>query len=214
MRCNTYSMHHPPGTPLHLTPFHYYHHHFSFPFVSSLYTISLPLHNPTSHIARSISHQPPSQRLIHLLSCPPGAPSPGGGAPPTPAAPGGGGRGAPPAPGGGTGNWKFGGSPPGGGNGRPPGGGGGNGRPPGSGGGIAAAPLGPGGKGKGGRPFGGGIMPPGMGNGGGGTPPGNANGGGIMGCPPRFCPSMGLDEDWPSAAYEEVIESMTDWAFS
>ncbi len=25
---------------------------------------------------------------------------------------------------------------------------------------------------------------------------------------------MGFDEDWPSAAYEDVIESMTDWAFS
>ena len=46
------------------------------------------------------------------------------------------------------------------------------------------------------------------------VPPGNANGGGIIGCPPGFCPSMGLDADWPSAAYEEVIESMTDWAFS
>jgi len=25
---------------------------------------------------------------------------------------------------------------------------------------------------------------------------------------------MGFDDDWPSAAYEEVMESMTDWAFS
>lgn len=25
---------------------------------------------------------------------------------------------------------------------------------------------------------------------------------------------MGLALDWPSAAYEEVMESMTDWAFS
>lgn len=25
---------------------------------------------------------------------------------------------------------------------------------------------------------------------------------------------MGLEEDWPSAAYEDVMESMTDWAFS
>jgi hypothetical protein len=27
------------------------------------------------------------------------------------------------------------------------------------------------------------------------VPPGNANGGGIIGCPPGFCPSIGLDED-------------------
>jgi hypothetical protein len=59
------------------------------------------------------------------------------------------------------------------------------------------------------------MPPPGIGNGGGGTPPGNANGGGgIMGCPPGFWPSIGLDADCPSAAYEEVMESMTDWAFS
>lgn len=25
---------------------------------------------------------------------------------------------------------------------------------------------------------------------------------------------MGFEEDWPSAAYEEVMESITDWAFS
>jgi hypothetical protein len=48
----------------------------------------------------------------------------------------------------------------------------------------------------------------------GGVPPGKGNGGGIIGCPPGFCPSIGFDEDWPSAAYEEVMESMTDWAFS
>lgn len=37
------------------------------------------------------------------------------------------------------------------------------------------------------------------------------NGGGFT---PGFCPSMGFDDDCPSAAYEEVIESMTDCAFS
>lgn len=37
------------------------------------------------------------------------------------------------------------------------------------------------------------------------------NGGGPA---PTFCPSMGFDADCPSAAYEFVIESMTDWAFS
>lgn len=45
-------------------------------------------------------------------------------------------------------------------------------------------------------------------------PPGNPNGGGIIGWTPGFWPSIGFDEDWPSAAYEEVIESITDWAFS
>jgi hypothetical protein len=75
--------------------------------------------------------------------------------------------------------------------------------------------------------------PPAMPNGGGGTPPRGScqymhyeklswfgclpaaklNGGG-KGCTPGFWPSMGFEEDWPSAAYEEVMESMTDWAFS
>lgn len=40
------------------------------------------------------------------------------------------------------------------------------------------------------------------------VPPGNANGGG--GWTPGFCPSIGFEEDWPSAAYEDVMESMTD----
>lgn len=41
-----------------------------------------------------------------------------------------------------------------------------------------------------------GIPIPGMGNGG-GTPPGKPKGGG---CTPGFWPSMGFEEDWPSAA--------------
>lgn len=45
-------------------------------------------------------------------------------------------------------------------------------------------------------------------------PPGKPNGGGIMGCTPGFWPSMGFEADCPSAAYEFVIESMTDCAFS
>lgn len=45
-------------------------------------------------------------------------------------------------------------------------------------------------------------------------PPGKPNGGGIIGGPPGFLPSMGFDDDCPSAAYELVIESMTDCAFS
>ena len=44
-------------------------------------------------------------------------------------------------------------------------------------------------------------------------PPGNGKGG-IMGCTPGFLPSIGFDADWPSAAYELVIESITDCAFS
>jgi hypothetical protein len=44
-------------------------------------------------------------------------------------------------------------------------------------------------------------------------PAAKLNGGG-KGCTPGFWPSMGFEEDWPSAAYEEVMESMTDWAFS
>jgi len=85
----------------------------------------------------------------------------------------------------------------------------------------------------------GGGIPPGMpGKGGGGRPPGipgidmwkgGAPGGG-KGMPPGpmpgmgpspgaippgwFCGSMGLAWAWPSAAYEDVMESMTDWAFS
>lgn len=35
-----------------------------------------------------------------------------------------------------------------------------------------------------------------------------------MGCTPGFEFSIGFDEDWPSAAYELVMESITDWAFS
>jgi hypothetical protein len=46
------------------------------------------------------------------------------------------------------------------------------------------------------------------------SPPGKLNGGGGKGCTPGFWPSMGFEDDWPSAAYEEVMESMTDWAFS
>jgi hypothetical protein len=42
-------------------------------------------------------------------------------------------------------------------------------------------------------------------------PPGKANGGG---CTPGFWPSMGFDADCPSAAYEFVMESITDCAFS
>lgn len=44
------------------------------------------------------------------------------------------------------------------------------------------------------------------------SPPGNPNGGG--GGPPGFCPSIGFEADCPSAAYELVIESITDCAFS
>lgn len=45
------------------------------------------------------------------------------------------------------------------------------------------------------------------------VPPGNGgNGGGAW--TPGFWPSMGFDADCPSAAYEFVMESMTDWAFS
>ena len=45
--------------------------------------------------------------------------------------------------------------------------------------------------------------------------PGNPKGGGGNGCPgPGCCPSMGFAPAWPSAAYEDVMESMTDWAFS
>lgn len=58
-----------------------------------------------------------------------------------------------------------------------------------------------------------GIMPVGMPGNGGGAPPGKPNGGG-KGAAPGFCPSIGFEDDCPSAAYEEVIESMTDWAFS
>lgn len=52
-------------------------------------------------------------------------------------------------------------------------------------------------------PPGGGIMPPGGGIGmggkpGGGMPPGKAKGGG--GATPGFWPSIGFEEDWPSAA--------------
>lgn len=66
--------------------------------------------------------------------------------------------------------------------------------------------------------------PPGGGKGNGGAGiPGTANGGGIPpgkapgkggGATPGFWPSIGFDADCPSAAYEEVMESMTDWAFS
>jgi len=45
--------------------------------------------------------------------------------------------------------------------------------------------------------------------------PPKPKGGGGNGAPgPRGCASMGLALDWPSAAYEDVMESMTDWAFS
>ena len=57
-----------------------------------------------------------------------------------------------------------------------------------------------------------GIGPP-IGNGGGG-PPGKLPGGGN---PPAGGPlpaSIGFDDCWPSAAYEEVMLSITDWAFS
>lgn len=73
------------------------------------------------------------------------------------------------------------------------------------------------GKGKGGAPAapGGGGKPPGI------MPkPGMGGGGKLMGprpgaTPPGvFCGSMGFAWAWPSAAYEEVMESMTDWAFS
>lgn len=72
-----------------------------------------------------------------------------------------------------------------------------------------------------GKPPGGGGPPaPGMpGNGGGGIPPGKPKGGGKPPPPPPpppgwFCGSMGLAWAWPSAAYDDVMESMTDWAFS
>jgi hypothetical protein len=132
--------------------------------------------------------------------------------------------------GGGKGN-----APPGGGNGSPPGGGGnGGGAPaaPGTGipgkGGIGGMPRPPGPGGiKGGAPGapGGGNGMPGMGNGNGGAPGAPGGGKGMPlgpGMGPRpgaippgwFCGSMGLAWAWPSAAYEEVMESMTDWAFS
>lgn len=113
----------------------------------------------------------------------------------------------------------------GGGNGRPPGGG--KGIPPGGGG---KEPPEPGVGGNGGIPLGGnGGMPfGGKGNGGmpggkplGGIPPGAANGGGIPGGRPKAAAplwvppgSIGFALAWPSAAYEDVIESMTDCAFS
>jgi hypothetical protein len=77
--------------------------------------------------------------------------------------------------------------------------------------------------------------PPGILNGGGGRPPGRSpvritaqgncdaraclpagkpNGGGGKGCTPGFCPSIGFEEDCPSAAYDDVMESITDCAFS
>lgn len=62
-------------------------------------------------------------------------------------------------------------------------------------------------------PFSGGI-PPAIPKGGGGIPPGKPKGGGGNGWTPGFWPSIGFDADWPSAAYEEVIESITDCAFS
>ena len=43
------------------------------------------------------------------------------------------------------------------------------------------------------------------------VPPGKAKGGGWT---PGFLPNMGFDADCPSAAYEFVIESITDCAFS
>jgi hypothetical protein len=43
------------------------------------------------------------------------------------------------------------------------------------------------------------------------VPPGNPNGGGAT---PGFCPNIGFEEDCPSAAYEFVMESITDCAFS
>ena len=48
------------------------------------------------------------------------------------------------------------------------------------------------------------------------VPPGNGNPGGGKApfAPGWFCGSMGLLWAWPSAAYELVMESMTDWAFS
>jgi hypothetical protein len=52
-----------------------------------------------------------------------------------------------------------------------------------------------------------------MPNGGGGTPPGKGNGG-IIGCAPGFEFNIGFELDCPSAAYELVIESITDCAFS
>lgn len=86
------------------------------------------------------------------------------------------------------------------------------------------APFGPGNGGIGiPRPPGGGSIPgiggiplgPGIPNGGGGPPtPGKPKAGGGKGWAPGFWASMGFEEDCPSAAYEEVIESMTDCAFS
>jgi len=74
------------------------------------------------------------------------------------------------------------------------------------------------------RPPGGGIIPaggapgaPGIPNGGGGIVPGrpgNPNGGGGKPPGPPGCGSIGLALAWPSAAYEDVIESITDCAFS
>lgn len=49
------------------------------------------------------------------------------------------------------------------------------------------------------------------------VPPGNAGkpgGGKAPLAPGWFCGSIGLLWAWPSAAYELVMESMTDWAFS
>lgn len=103
--------------------------------------------------------------------------------------------------------------------------------PPGGGGNGGNALLEPGrtGGGKGKLPGGGGAPvaegPPGpltpgrAGNPGGGMPPGNGGGkgmpaGGKAPPPGWFWGSIGLLWAWPSAAYEEVMESMTDWAFS
>ncbi len=65
---------------------------------------------------------------------------------------------------------------------------------------------------------------PGMpGKGGGGMPPGKPKLGGgnaaaaaaaAAAAPGWFCGSIGLAWAWPSAAYDDVMESMTDWAFS
>lgn len=45
-----------------------------------------------------------------------------------------------------------------------------------------------------------------------GKPKGGGNPGPPIGPPPWF--NIGFEPAWPSAAYEDVIESMTDWAFS
>lgn len=45
-----------------------------------------------------------------------------------------------------------------------------------------------------------------------GKPNGGGNPGPPIGPPPWF--NIGFEPAWPSAAYEDVIESMTDWAFS